>query len=419
MRIRSTAWVAIALLWSAPGWAADVRLQLGVQGEYDSNIFNRETDIQDDFVIAAVPELTLLETEGKFTYDVGYAFPYQRSIKTDALRDFNHVARIGADYHLSDRTQFAFSDRFTYQQALSSNFDNTPTIGDNDRNQEILRNRVEGGVVYRFTPRLSNNATLGQEIFTTTQDDRSNNQSYSIVDGLDYMLTERQSLGGGIQSSFQHFAESDDDAESQSIFVGPFLSWSYRIDEQSQFRISAGPTYIHTRRESFPIIPTPVQPPPPAPPVNTRIPADSDQRVAGFGSVSIDRRWSPTMASGMSYQRQQDTASGIGGSAILDAVALTHTWALGERWTLAMRGDWTQRKSATDLQVSTEGDLDSQRWGAGSVLSYRITRNLTGSVRYQYSKQTSTGDSAGRFSDFDGHIATLGLNYALDPIEVW
>lgn len=125
------------------------------------------------------------------------------------------------------------------------------------------------------------------------------------------------------------------------------------------------------------------------------------------------------MVSGASYQRRQDTASGISGSAILDAVALTHNWNLAERWTLALRADWTQRKSATNLEVSTQGDLDTQRWGTGAVLSYRITRNLTGSVRYQYTDQNSNGNTAGGFTDFSGHIATFGLNYALDPIEVW
>jgi opacity protein-like surface antigen len=400
--------VAIAVLWCAPAGAADLRLALGAGGEWDSNIYNRETDVKDDFVINVAPSATLLESEGKFTYDVGYTFPYQHSIKTNALNDFNHIARVGMDYHLSDRTQFAFSDRFSYQQALSSDFDNTPTIGNDDRNQEVLRNGAEAGVTYRFTPRLSNQTTLGQEIFSTTEDDRSDNQSYSLVSGLDYMLTERQTVGGGVQTSLQHFAESTNDAETQSIFVGPFLSWSYRIDEQSQIQIAAGPTYIYSKRERFT-----------SPTTLVTAPSDSDSRVAGFGSFSVDRRWSPTMFSGASYQRRQDTASGIAGSAILDAVSLTHNWLLAERWTLALRADWTKRKSATDLRVSTQGELDTQRWGAGAVLSYRISRNLTGSVRYQYTDQNSKGNSAGGFSDFNGHIATFGVNYALDPIEVW
>ena len=126
------------------------------------------------------------------------------------------------------------------------------------------------------------------------------------------------------------------------------------------------------------------------------------------------------MLSGFAYDRQQDTASGVSGSAILDAVALTHSWALAERWMLAARGDWTSRKSATGVDRSSGSEkLDTQRWGAGAVLSYRITRNLSGSVRYQYSQQDSKGGSAGGFSDFDAHVVSLGLQYALDPIEVW
>jgi opacity protein-like surface antigen len=400
---RRTLVTAIALLWSAPGGATDLRLSLGAEGEYDSNIFRRETDIEDDFVILAVPAIQLLETEGKFTYDVGYTFPYQHSIKTNALRDFNHVVRTGADYHLSDRTQFSFSDRFSYTEGLSNNFDQTPTVGEDFR-QNILRNHATLGAAHRFTPRLSSHSTFGQEIFRTTQDNRSDNRSYSLGSGLDYMLTERQTLSGGVQSTYQDFDQSDDDPESHTIFVGPYLAWSYQIDEQSHLRISAGPTYVYSKREADPSL--------------MIFSSDSDSRVAGLGDFSIDRRWTPTMLSGFSYQRRQDTASGVAGSAILDAVALTHTWAVTERWTLAGRADWTRRKSATSVETGND-DLDTQRWGAGAMASYRITRNLTGSVRYQYSKQRSKSDTAGRFSDFDGHVATLGFNYALDPIEVW
>ena len=395
---------AMALLWSAPGWATDLRLSLGVQGQYDSNVYQRESSIEDDFVILAVPEIQLLETEGKFTYDFGYEFPYQRSIKTNALQNLNHIVRVGADYHLSDRTQFSFSDRFSYVEALSDNFDDgAPNLADNETDQEVLRNRMTTGLAHHFTPRLSSTSSFSHELYHTTQDNRSDNRSYSLGGGLNYMLTERQTLGGGLQSSYQDFDESDDDPESHTYFVGPYLSWSYQIDDQSVFRISAGPTYVYSKREADPVL---------------MLGSDSDSRIAVLGDFSIDRRWSPTMISGLAYQRRQDTASGVAGSAILDALSLTNTWALTERWTLALRGDWTQRKSATNVETG-EDDLDTQRWGAGAVAAYRITRNLSGSVRYQYAKQRSQGGTAGRFSDFDAHIATLGLNYALDPIEVW
>jgi hypothetical protein len=415
----------MALCWSTPGWATDLRLALGAQGEYDSNVYQRETKIRDDFVIFGIPAIGLFESEGKFTYDVGYQFPYQRSIKTNALRNFNHLARVAADYHLSDRTQFSFSNRFSYVEALSSNNeDDTPPIADNNIDQEVLRNRATFRSEHRLTPRLANDSSFSQEVYYTTQDNRADNQSYGLASGLHYDLTERQTLGGGIQSTFQNFENAEnfftstcggllppgtvvreEIPESQTIFVGPFAAWSYRIDEQSQFRIRGGPTYVHTERDAF---------------FDgcTQRSSDSDDRIAFLGNLSIDRRWSPTMISGVAYERQQDTASGVSGSAILDAVALTHTWLPAERWTLALRGDWTKRESATSIETGDE-DLDTQRWGAGAMLSYRITRNLTGSVRYQFSKQRSKVQTAGRFSDFDGHVASLGLNYALDPIEVW
>jgi hypothetical protein len=425
----------MALLWSAPGWATDLRLALGAQGEYDSNVYRRETKIRDDFVILGIPSLQLLETEGKFTYEAGYEFPYQHSIKTNALNNFNHLARVGADYHMNDRTQFSFSNRFSYVEALADNDNNdTPTIADNNTDQEVMRNRATFRSDHRFTPRLANNTTFTQELYYNTQDNRQDNQSYGLSTGLHYDLTERQTLGGGIQSSYQNFQDAynlvgiplvsptcnafgfasnsvqrEEIPESQAVFVGPYAAWSYRIDEQSQLHVSGGPTYVYNTQDAFIEV------------VNntcTRQGSDSDSRIAFFGEFSLDRRWSPTMISGFSYRRHQDAASGVSGSAILDAVSLTHTWTFAERWTLGMRGDWTQRKSATSIEIGDD-DLDTQRWGAGASLGYRITRNLSGSVRYQYSKQRSQSDTAGRFSDFDGHVASLGFNYALDPIEVW
>src|SRR5262245_12561647 len=161
----------MALLWSAPAWATDLRLSLGAQGEYDSNVYRRETKIRDDFVILGIPSIQLLETEGKLTYEVGYEFPYQHSIMTNALNNFIHLARVGADYHLSDRTQLSFSNRFTYVQALADNNNNdTPNITDNDTDQEVLRNRASFRSEHRFTPRLFNDTTFAQEVYYTTQD---------------------------------------------------------------------------------------------------------------------------------------------------------------------------------------------------------------------------------------------------------
>jgi opacity protein-like surface antigen len=393
--------MGVALAWAGVAGAADLRLSLGAAGEYDSNVYRREDKIRDDFLIVATPGLQLLETEGKLTYDVGYEFPYQRSIQTDAIRGFNQTARIGADYHMNDRTQFSFSNRFSYQQSLSTEFDDTPQIQSTDEEEHIFRNNVSLGARHQLTPRLGSNLRFDQQLFYTDQSDRSDNQSYTLTGNLEHMLTERQTLSGGLQGTYQHFKESGNDPQSDSYFVGPFVGWSYRIDEQSRFHITAGPSWVHSKSDSF-----------------GADPSEEDDRIAVFGNAEIDRRWSPTMISALGYERRQDTASGVSGSAILDAVDLTHTWNFADRWTLSGRAAWTQRKSATDVEQGND-ELNTQRWGASSALSYAITRNLSSSLRYQYTKQDSKGGTAGSTSDFDAHTVTLGIQYSLDPIEVW
>ena len=432
---------AAALLPLREAGATDLKLSLGAAGEYDSNIFHREHNIKDDFVVMGIPQLELLDTEGKLTYDAGYSFPYQHSIKTNALRDFNHVARLSTDYHMSDATQFSFTNYFSYLNALSNTFDQTPNIADNEERHRITRNDATLGAVHLFSPRLQSETTFEQEVFSTTQDDRSDNQTYSVATSLSYFLSERQRAGGGVSFSYLNFDEAEETVggfpvpatqnipKSESIFVGPFLEWRYRIDAQSQLRISGGPNYVHDRQAAIVVRSAGSFPTGCVVGVDCLInPGDTlpggqesgtDSRWAFLGGFSVDRQWSPTMESAFTFQRRQDTASGVSGSAILDAVALTHSWILAETWTLGLRGDWTSRKGATNLDREGVDDLDTQRWGAGAVLNKQITRNFSGSLRYQYSKQSSQGNSAGSTTDFDAHIVTLGFNYSLDPIKVW
>ena len=89
--MRKTAWVAVALLWSAPAGAADLRLQLGLTGEYDSNIYNRETKIRDDFVINVVPDVTLLETDKLDTEGMPGEVPYAAESHEAAVHRLGQV----------------------------------------------------------------------------------------------------------------------------------------------------------------------------------------------------------------------------------------------------------------------------------------------------------------------------------------
>jgi hypothetical protein len=177
----------------------------------------------------------------------------------------------------------------------------------------------------------------------------------------------------------------------------------------------------------------------------------SDTQWTFFGQASLTRRWTPHLTSTLSYTRQQSDASGVAGSAILDAVALINQLQLSERWWLDFRGDFTLRQSTsktTVLLVAVESDpngniltasgsfplavatgelfqrevdefLDTKRWGTTVRLRYRVNKNLWLSLRHVYNQQDSGGDSVGNSSDYTNHLFTFGVQYDFDRIHLW
>jgi hypothetical protein len=153
--------------------------------------------------------------------------------------------------------------------------------------------------------------------------------------------------------------------------------------------------------------------------------------------------------SNLNYARQDDTASGIDGGATLDAVTLTSSWRISDRWDASVRTDWTLRKSATNgsrvfvivngqplindfngdpfspagaanlLQDDSADSLDTQRWGAAARLAYRLTKNTVTALQYAYNRQSSHGDTVGQSSDFDDHLVTFTVQYNFEPIGLW
>jgi opacity protein-like surface antigen len=133
---------------------------------------------------------------------------------------------------------------------------------------------------------------------------------------------------------------------------------------------------------------------------------------------------------------------------VLDAITLSNSWRISERWDAGVRADWTQRKSATNgsrvfvvpggpvtvigtpnipnvatavslVQLDSADSLDTQRWGMAARLAYRLTKNTVTSLQYTYNKQSSTSDTVGQSSDFDNHLVTFTVQYNFEPIGLW
>lgn len=497
----------LLLLWLPVGvaGAADMRLGVSSSAEYDSNVYRSEYDPQDDVVFRVTPRLSIYEDEGKAGWDLSYALPYEFGVMEKKVRDLNHRVDGRFDWQVNDRTKLFFNDNFRYGQALDNlsdqNVSNAPTVS--EFRSDMLRNSTTLGVRYAFSPRLSGTASANFRIFDTQLANRSDNRTYGGVTSLQYTLSPRHRLGGGVAASYQDFDESTNGAipASQTLFVNMFGSWSWFIDETTAFEIAAGPTFIDQHQDQPP---TALPDSPDFPYVNSSgqvyaylvntcrqvngmrvigpgsncaitpvdmadanviadpnnvgnlsyLPgtgpgSDSNSSWTVFAEVNLSKRWTPTLVSTASYSRRDSTASGLSGSTVLDFVSLLTSWDITELWKLQVRADWTQRKStspatqtfveivpteAVDLPsnslvyAKTTGNLvsavtnqsvDTVRWGASARLARRITANLTASLRYTYNRQSSQRTTAGRQSDFENHIVGIGVQYFLDPWELW
>ena len=184
-------------------------------------------------------------------------------------------------------------------------------------------------------------------------------------------------------------------------------------------------------------------------------PSFNDQSWTVFGSANLNKRWSPRVNSGIGYRRSQSDASGLGGSAILDAVNAFVGWTISTRMNATLRADWTQRTSVapglqTRLLVTRNTDqvlldvpllptvaeiadpvtgnrvfstvsnqIDTQRWGLAGWIERTITPNLDANLRISFNQQSSRSGSAGSSTDFNEFSVIFGFSYAFDPIEVW
>ncbi len=175
---------------------------------------------------------------------------------------------------------------------------------------------------------------------------------------------------------------------------------------------------------------------------------ERDDEVTGFVEMNLGKRWTPTLATGLRYAREQGDASGLGGTVIQDAFSISNTWDFFERWQLAVRGDYVIRESAFDIaqtydvvtgspipggnpavpvatrtgtsfNSSRNVEVDSDRWGVAGRITHALFKSTSIFVQVRYDEQTSKDDSLGETSDFENFLATFGVRHVFEPIPLW
>lgn len=541
-RQAAVAMAAIAMSTTVPmgsAFAADAKLSLSGEVEYDDNVFRTRKNEENDVIFRITPRTKIYEDEGKFNWSVEYWMPFEQAVDNSDIEDLNHFVTAISEYQVSRTTSLTFSDRFRYSDAAgrSQNLEGDNSFSLGSFRDPVIRNHVKLGIEHQFTRRTSGFAQFGHKLFDTDLPRRANSQTYLLNTRVMHQYRPQHRLGGGLAVTYQVFEKSNNDVrpKSQNLFVNMFGAWTWFIDEKTTFEITGGPTFIDTNQDdpeaSFSdenvissrgnlddaaangirvsVFDTDLDSTVTGCARNTNLnvnfvvlgslcteshfldpatdgtaiglveaegtttyafdgpilgatPEDqSDTQWTFFGQVSLTRRWTPHLTSTLSYTRQQSTASGVAGSAILDVASLINRLQLSERWWLDFRGDFTLRQSTskstqTLLVVArgieiTKADapslpigpgesvflaqttgatgelfsrsvnqlLDTRRWGTTVRLRYRVNKNLWLSLRHVYTQQDSKGDSIGNSSDYTNQLFTFGVQYDFDRIHLW
>lgn len=169
---------------------------------------------------------------------------------------------------------------------------------------------------------------------------------------------------------------------------------------------------------------------------------ESDTRVTAFGEVSISHHWFSELSSRASYTRSDSGATSLGSSTVSDHAMVETVWNPTRRWDLKVRGDWLQRKSASDIsnthlviaatdfgfpnQVitstalvtgTTNDSVDTEYWRVTGRAAYRTSRRSTVTLRAHYQHQDTDRGSSRSNSSFENVLVILGFRYDLDPFH--
>ena len=267
MRYLAYLLVLLALPMAAP--AADLVFEFQGQGNYDSNVFRRSSDVKDDFLFRLRPGVRLEERHGHdLNYSLRYLAPIELSVdNSDRLDSVDHYGDANFSYKPSGRLEFYGSDAFRYQHGtllsfatLETGTDNVPSV-DVDSRARVTTNTATAGVRYQLTRNLEADFSIQHQLFETTQESRQDNWMLNLNPNFLYRVHPRLRVGMGVAYSHQNFDSSNIAVGSEVNIVNAYAQASWAITPTSSLQVQAGPTYIHIHEDDAPtgkVLKTPV-----------------------------------------------------------------------------------------------------------------------------------------------------------------
>lgn len=243
--------LGLVLLGLAANGGEAAELQLGATGEYvyNSNFFNAANDEENANSFQIGPNVALVDTDGRFRYDLTYTGGYQAYVDQDGVDAWESRLRVRGTYDFTRRTSIQVSNRFRDISNLRFS-EQDIELGDgalDPTRDRYFRDDLEVELRHAFTRRLEGRLRAGYHWIDFEDNiDRNDSQAFDVGAELDYRLATPHVVGAGVGYTYQDFDNAFSRLGSQGDFIESYLLWQWDITDRIQWRMQGGPAWVRS-----------------------------------------------------------------------------------------------------------------------------------------------------------------------------
>ena len=379
-KMRAFAYLVALLALPMAVSGADLVFEFQGTGQYDSNVFRRESNVKDDVLFRLRPGVRIEEKHGQdVNYSLRYLAPVELSVdNSDELDNVDQYGDLSLSYRPSGRVEFYGTDHFRYDYGTLLSFATldeegaSTIISSRDR---TTRNTANAGVRYQFSRNLEGDFSIQHQLFKSRRKSRQDNWVLSVNPNFYYRLNPRHRVGMGVSYYHQNFDASDFTVGSQTNTVNAYAQWEWQVDSTMGLSLRVGPAYIESEQD--------------APPQQAVLPIPY-QEISDFGGAPavqvqlIDQCPDVSTAIPGSSAGPYIPATGCSGPSvgIISSVGPT-------------AGQYTAITSQTPIGLTTTGNVGTKDDSLDVFVNVQLIKNwspqLSSQVAYQRTQGTASG----------------------------
>ena len=445
---------------SAPALAHQVQLGLDQGLDFDSNVFGTEFRQTRDTRFRFTPVLAVEQPESRLSYSLRYRPTYSGYFDTQSINGWDQALVGRSEYKATGRDTFKLRANFVSVRGIRTNSfvddsGQTQVLPTQPGNTQ----RINVDLAYERAISSRTNGRLGlrYDYWDYTIPDRVGNQSLGGDLQLLHAPIDRLRVGFNVDGRYRAFEASSSSPASYTTVLNVNGVVEYHFSDQLVLNLSGGPAGVFSEQSEpdpalvsrwspvfFDPVACPVGPCArvwggiPAPTVTSNcgttlgfpvldrcgltavpiaavpgfpeelvvVPVDPNQTFFGrssetltyFVNVTLTRRFRRGSVS-LSFVRNEDGASGIGRSSVVNSGSAVVSWALSDLWQLNLSGSYFLRESVARFPTTeVSARASSETFGtftlaeAGFVVANPLSRSFEqrlGAVDVGLSRQLS------------------------------